>query len=131
NSGVGKSTLLARLLPELHFETAAISKKLGRGRHTTRQVELYEAFNGLIADTPGFSSLDMEHENLIVKENLQFAFPEFAPYLTKCQFTGCSHRTEKGCAVRAAVENGSIGTRRYENYLAMYDDAKDIKEWDS
>ncbi len=130
NSGVGKSTLLGRLLPKLHFDTAEISKTLGRGKHTTRQVELFSAFGGLIADTPGFSSLDMERANLILKENLQFAFPEFEPYLTACKFTGCSHRTEKGCAVRAALEAGEIGQRRYESYLAMYEDAKDIKEWE-
>lgn len=130
NSGVGKSTLLGRLLPQLHFETAAISKKLGRGRHTTRQVELYPAFGGLVADTPGFSSLDMEKANLILKENLQYAFPEFAPRLEQCQFTGCSHRVEKGCAVRAAVEAGEISRQRYESYLAMYEGAKDIREWE-
>lgn len=130
NSGVGKSTLLGRLLPDIRFETAQISKKLGRGRHTTRQVELYHAYGGLVADTPGFSSLDLERANIILKENLQFAFPEFAPYLNECKFTGCSHRVEKGCAVRAALEAGKIGQRRYESYLAMYEDAKDIKEWE-
>lgn len=130
NSGVGKSTLLGRLLPDISFETAEISKKLGRGRHTTRQVEFYPAFGGLVADTPGFSSLEMEHANVILKENLQYAFPEFAPYVAECRFTGCSHRTEKGCAVRAAVEAGEIGRRRYEDYLAMYEDASNLKEWE-
>ncbi len=130
NSGVGKSTLLNRLLPTLGQQTGQISKKLGRGRHTTRQVELFEAFGGLVADTPGFSSLDLERTNPILKENLQLCFPEFAPYLTECRFTGCSHRTEKGCAVRQAVEEGKIHPRRYENYLAMYESASAIKEWE-
>ncbi|HIV86834.1 MAG TPA: ribosome small subunit-dependent GTPase A [Candidatus Pygmaiobacter gallistercoris] len=130
NSGVGKSTLLNRLIPQLDQQTGEISKKLGRGRHTTRQVELFEAFGGLIADTPGFSSLEMERANPILKENLQFCFPEFAPYLTACRFTGCSHRSEKGCAVRAAVESGEIHPQRYENYLLMYKDAEMVKEWE-
>ena len=130
NSGVGKSTLLNRILPELDQQTGQISKKLGRGRHTTRQVELFEAFGGLVADTPGFSSLDLERTNPIFKENLQFCFPEFAPYLTQCRFTGCSHRTEKGCAVRQAVEEGKIHPHRYEDYLAMYESASAIKEWE-
>ena len=130
NSGVGKSTLLNRLLPELGQQTGEISRKLGRGRHTTREVELFPAFGGLVADTPGFSSLDMERANVILKENLQLCFPEFAPYLTQCRFTGCSHRRETGCAVRAAVEAGAIGRQRYEDYLAMYEDASAIKEWE-
>ena len=130
NSGVGKSTLLNRLLPGLRQETAQISKKLGRGRHTTREVELFEAFGGLVADTPGFSSLDMERANVILKENLQFCFPEFEPFLNRCRFTGCSHRREKGCAVREAVETGLIHPRRYEDYLTMYEDASAIKEWE-
>ena len=130
NSGVGKSTLLNRLLPGLRQETAQISKKLGRGRHTTREVELFEAFGGLVADTPGFSSLDMERANVILKENLQLCFPEFEPFLNRCRFTGCSHRREKGCAVREAVEAGLIHPRRYEDYLTMYEDASAIKEWE-
>lgn len=130
NSGVGKSTLLGKLLPDIRFETGDISKKLGRGRHTTRQVELYHAYGGLVADTPGFSSLDLERANRIAKENLQYAFAEFKPYISQCRFTGCSHRVEKGCAVRQAVEEGKIGRRRYESYLAMYEDVKDLKEWD-
>ena len=130
NSGVGKSTLLNRLLPQLGQQTGEISKKLGRGRHTPRQVELFEAFGGLIADTPGFSSLEMERTNPILKENLQFCFPEFAPYLTQCRFTGCSHRLEKDCAVRRAVDEGKIHPQRYENYLAMYKDAEAVKEWE-
>ena len=96
NSGVGKSTLLNTLLPQAERETSAISQKLGRGRHTTREVTIFEAFGGRIADTPGFASLEANRAGFIPKENLEHAFPEFGPYLGQCQFTGCSHRTEKG-----------------------------------
>ncbi|HJA25178.1 MAG TPA: ribosome small subunit-dependent GTPase A [Candidatus Fournierella merdigallinarum] len=129
NSGVGKSTLLNALLPQLAQQTGEISQKLGRGRHTTREVELFEAFGGLVADTPGFASLDTERACYIPKEDLQYAFPEFAPYIPRCRFTGCAHRGEAGCAVRAAVEAGRISPTRYESYAAMYDEVKDIKDW--
>ena len=92
NSGVGKSTLLNALLPDVERQTAAISQKLGRGRHTTREVTIFEAFGGRIADTPGFASLEASRAGFIPKENLEHAFPEFGPYLGACQFTGCSHR---------------------------------------
>ncbi len=131
NSGVGKSTLLNAVLPDVQLETGEISKKLGRGRHTTRQVELFEACGGLVADTPGFSSLDMERAASIPKENLQFAFPEMQPYLDKCRFTGCSHTCEKGCAVRQAVEEGTIQPSRYQSYQMMYEQAKERKEWEN
>lgn len=130
NSGVGKSTLLNTLLPELGQQTGAISQKLGRGRHTTREVELFPAFGGLVADTPGFASLDTGRACYIPKENLQYAFPEFAPYLGKCQFTGCAHRGEKNCAVQAALEQGELSESRYASYAAMYDEVKDIKDWE-
>ena len=130
NSGVGKSTLLNALLPQLSRETGAISQKLGRGRHTTREVEIFEAFGGFVADTPGFASLDTGRACYIPKENLQYAFPEFEAYIPECRFTGCSHRSEAGCAVRAAVEAGEISPTRYESYLAMYDEVKDIKDWE-
>ena len=94
NSGVGKSTLLNALLPDAGRETAAISRKLGRGRHTTREVTIFEAFGGRVADTPGFASLEAGRAGFIPKEELEHAFPEFGPYLGKCQFTGCSHRSE-------------------------------------
>lgn len=129
NSGVGKSTLLSALVDELELETGDISKKLGRGRHTTREVTLYEAFGGLVADTPGFASLEMERACSIPKEELQFAFPEIENLFGQCKFTGCSHRTEKGCAVRAAVENGELDETRYASYLALYRDADEIPDW--
>lgn len=131
NSGVGKSTLLNAVLPMICQETAEISKKLGRGRHTTREVQLFEAYGGLIADTPGFSSVDLERAAPIAKENLQYAFPEMLPYLLQCRFTGCSHTAEKGCAVRAAVEAGKIAESRYQNYCLMYEQAKEHNDWDN
>ena len=118
NSGVGKSTLLNHLLPEAERETSAISQKLGRGRHTTREVTIFEAFGGRIADTPGFASLEANRAGFIPKENLEHAFPEFGPYLGQCQFTGCSHRSEKGCAVRAALAEGRLSQTRYDSYCA-------------
>ncbi|MGN0707368.1 MAG: ribosome small subunit-dependent GTPase A [Faecalibacterium sp.] len=129
NSGVGKSTLLNALLPELAQQTAAISQKLGRGRHTTREVTIFEAFGGRIADTPGFASLEANRAGFIPKENLEHAFPEFGPYLGQCQFTGCAHRGEKGCAVCAALAQGKLSRTRYDSYCAMYDEVKDIKDW--
>ncbi len=130
NSGVGKSTLLNALMPELGQQTGEISQKLGRGRHTTREVTIFEAFGGRIADTPGFASLEANRAGFIPKERLELAFPEFGPYLGQCQFTGCSHRSEKGCAVRQALAAGEISRTRYDSYCAMYDEVKDVKDWE-
>lgn len=130
NSGVGKSTLLNALLPDAARETSAISQKLGRGRHTTREVTIFEAYGGRIADTPGFASLEANRAGFIPKENLEHTFPEFGPYLGQCQFTGCSHRSEKGCAVRAALEEGKLSDTRYQSYLTMYEEASQLKEWE-
>ena len=110
-------------------ETSAISQKLGRGRHTTREVTIFEAFGGRIADTPGFASLEANRAGFIPKENLEHAFPEFEPYLGQCRFTGCSHRAEKGCAVRQALAEGKLSQTRYDSYCAMYDEVKDVKDW--
>ncbi|MEM0529882.1 ribosome small subunit-dependent GTPase A [Zongyangia sp. HA2173] len=131
NSGVGKSSLLNRIDERLQLETAHISQKLGRGRHTTRHVELYELpEGGYIADTPGFSSVDLERCEVILKDQLQYCFREFEEYIPQCKFTGCSHTCEKGCAVIQAVEEGKIPISRHENYRALYEDAKNIKEWE-
>ena len=130
NSGVGKSTLLNALDPSLQRQTGAISQKLGRGRHTPREVEIFESCGGRIADTPGFASLEAQKLARIPKEELQHAFPEFAPYFGQCRFTGCSHRSETGCAVRAALQAGEISPSRYESYLAMYEEASQRKEWE-
>ncbi len=131
NSGVGKSSLLNRIDERLQLETAHISQKLGRGRHTTRHVELYELpEGGYIADTPGFSSVDLERCEVILKDQLQYCFREFEEYIPQCKFTGCSHTCEKGCAVIRAVKEGKIPISRHENYRALYEDAKNIKEWE-
>lgn len=129
NSGVGKSSLLNTLFPHLQLETGDISKKLGRGRHTTRSVELYKLGGGYIADTPGFSTLDIERYELIEKEKLPETFPEFKDYLGKCRFNSCSHTCEKGCAIIEAVGQGKISRTRFESYKTMYNEVKDIKKW--
>lgn len=129
NSGVGKSTLLNILYPTLELQTGEISEKLGRGRHTTRTVELFKTEGGYVADTPGFSTVDLERYNMIDKDNLKFCFPEFREYLTQCQFTSCSHTCEKGCAILRAVEEGKISRSRHKSYVAMYEEVKEIKEW--
>ncbi|MGM9659573.1 MAG: ribosome small subunit-dependent GTPase A [Faecousia sp.] len=131
NSGVGKSSILNRLAPELKLETGEVSEKLGRGRHTTRHVELYRlGENTYVADTPGFSSFDTDQMDLILKENLQYAFPDFGSYLGKCRFDDCSHRKEPDCAVRAAVEAGEIEASRYDSYLKLYEKSSQIKLWE-
>jgi ribosome biogenesis GTPase len=108
-----------------------VSEKLGRGRHTTRHVELFDLGEGtFVADTPGFSSFDTDQMDVLLKENLQYAFPDFAPYLGECQFHDCSHRAEPNCAVRAAVEAGEIEKTRYDSYLRLYEKASLIKEWE-
>lgn len=130
NSGVGKSSLLNCLLPGLHQETGEISRKLGRGRHTTRQVELIRFENGGYAvDTPGFSSLDPVSAGAVTKENLPYCFREFVPYLGRCRFTSCSHTCEDGCAVLQAVRDGEISQSRHESYCEIYREMKEIKEW--
>ena len=131
NSGVGKSSMLNRLCPELALATGEVSEKLGRGRHTTRHVELFSLGDGtFVADTPGFSSFDTDQMDVILKENLQYAFPDFAQYFGQCQFHDCSHRTEPGCAVRAAVEEGRIEKTRYDSYLRLYEKASQVKLWE-
>lgn len=131
NSGVGKSSMLNRLCPQLNLPTGEVSQKLGRGRHTTRHVELY-ALDGetYVADTPGFSSFDTDQMDLVLKENLQYAFRDFGNFLGKCQFHDCSHRKEPGCAVSAAVAAGEIEKTRYESYLRLYEKANQRKSWE-
>ncbi len=131
NSGVGKSSLLNAIYPELSLDTAHISRKLGRGRHTTRQVELYKKDGGYIADTPGFSTVDTERYVRIPKEELSYAFREFREFLGECQFANCAHIKEKGCAVRAAAQSGKIARSRYESYLRMFEEASKINDWDN
>ncbi len=131
NTGVGKSSMLNRLCPELCLATGEVSEKLGRGRHTTRHVVLYTlGEDTYVADTPGFASFDTEHMDVILKDNLQYAFGDFAPYIGSCQFHDCSHRKEPGCAVRQAAEQGQIEQTRYDSYLRLYEKSSQIKEWE-
>jgi ribosome biogenesis GTPase len=131
NSGVGKSSILNRLCPGLNLPTGEVSEKLGRGRHTTRRVELYDLGEGTyVADTPGFSSFDTDQMDIILKENLQYAFPDFQPYVGSCQFHDCTHRKEPGCAVTAALAAGEIEPTRYDSYLRLYEKASQIKLWE-
>ena len=131
NSGVGKSSILNRLCPELKLATGEVSEKLGRGRHTTRHVELYRlGEDTYVADTPGFSSFDTDQMDVILKENLQYAFPDFGKYIGACRFDDCSHRKEPGCAVRAALEAGQIEPTRYDSYLRLYEKASQINLWE-
>lgn len=131
NTGVGKSTLLNHISSELEIKTGEISKKLGRGRHTTRAVELYRLENGgYIADTPGFSTFETQKYDIILKGELAGCFPEFREYEGKCRFPDCAHIKEKGCAVLEAVESGLIPVSRHNSYAEMYEEAKQIKEWE-
>ena len=130
NSGVGKSSILNALQPDFHLRVGEVSDKLGRGRHTTRHVELFRLDNGaIVADTPGFSSFDTEEMELRAPESLQYTFREFAPYLEGCRFTGCAHVKEKGCAVLAAVKAGEIPASRHASYVRLYQQAKEVPEW--
>ena len=131
NSGVGKSSMLNALCPELGLATGEVSEKLGRGRHTTRHVELYDlGDNTFVADTPGFSSFDTDQMDVMLKENLQYAFPDFRAHLGSCQFHDCTHRKEPGCAVRKALEDGILESTRYDSYLRLYEKASQIKQWE-
>ena len=130
NSGVGKSSLLNALEPSLSLETGDVSEKLGRGRHTTRHVELFRLSCGAQAiDTPGFAAFDGEEVSLELKERLPELFREFRPYLDGCRYRDCRHGKDDGCAVREAVERGEIPHSRYQSYLRMQEELKDLKEW--
>ncbi len=129
NSGVGKSSLINRMYPDFCLETGEISSKLGRGRHTTRHVELFKVGSGYIADTPGFSSLDFETNDLIKKDELAFCFPDFTDYIGSCRFSTCAHVNDKGCSLVEAVKNGDVERTRHESYVTMYNEVKDIKDW--
>ena len=131
NSGVGKSSLLNAMDPTLSLRTAEVSRALGRGRHTTRHVELFSLpGGGYIADTPGFGSFDLEPMENIRPGQLQHCFPEFAPYLGKCRFNDCTHRREPDCAVIAARDAGDIQPTRHSSYVRLYDEADAIRDWE-
>jgi len=130
NSGVGKSSILNALDPDFHIQVGEVSEALGRGRHTTRHVELFRLACGAeIVDSPGFSSFETEELNLELKHHLPETFREFAPYLDDCRFVGCSHTKEKGCAVLDAVRGGTIQKSRHASYLRMFEELKPLKDW--
>ncbi|MBO5203395.1 MAG: ribosome small subunit-dependent GTPase A [Clostridia bacterium] len=133
-SGIGKSTLLNRLFPSLSLTTSEISRKIERGRHTTREVDLFPLSSnpdcGYIADTPGFSMLDFKRFDFFEKEDLVDTMREFAPYIGQCRYTKCSHTKEEGCAVLRAVKDGIIPPSRHESYVELYDILKTRKKWD-
>lgn len=130
NSGVGKSSILNALEPDFALKVGEVSTALGRGRHTTRHVELFRLSCGAeIMDTPGFSSFEAEDLNLEWKQHLPETFPEFRPYLEDCRFVGCSHTKEKGCAVLEALRQGKIQKKRHESYLRLYEELKPLQEW--
>lgn len=131
NSGVGKSSLLNALSPHFHLPVGEVSKALGRGRHTTRHVELFPLDDATyVIDTPGFSSFDAQSLEWELKQHLPETFPEFLPYLDHCRFTGCRHVKEKGCAVLRAVKDGHIPESRHRSYVRLYEELKPLKEWE-
>ena len=131
NSGVGKSSLLNALCPALSLQTGEVSERLGRGRHTTRHVELFNlGGETYAADTPGFASFDVEMVNAVEKDELQFCFPEFQPYIGRCRFDDCAHLREPGCAVTAAVAAGDVAQSRYDSYVRLYDLSARHKSWE-
>ncbi len=125
NSGVGKSSLLNALNPAFAIPVGEVSDKLGRGRHTTRHIELFPLAGGVLADTPGFSAFDLEQMNPPPLEELPRSFREFAPFVDGCQFLDCTHRKEKGCAVLQAVREGQIQKSRHDSYVKLYEQAKE------
>lgn len=130
NSGVGKTSLLNNLDETLALKTAQISKKFGRGRHTTRQAELYRVCDGFVVDTPGFSSFEIDKSDIIMKDELAYCFRDFSDYIEKCKFyPSCTHTADKGCAVVEAVNEGKISKSRHNSYVQLYNEVKDIKEW--
>lgn len=130
NTGVGKSSLLNAIDETLALKTGEISDKLGRGRHTTRHSEMIKVKDGYVADTPGFSSFDTEENEIILKDDLPFAFKEFEKYIGECRFTSCLHVKDKGCRIIQAVNAGEIPVSRHESYCTMMEEAKNIKEWE-
>lgn len=132
-SGVGKSTFLNRLFPTLALETGEISRRIERGKNTTRHVELYplseKADCGFLADTPGFTMLDFERFDFFDKESLPLTFREFEPYIGECKYTKCSHTVEQGCAIREAVKMGEIAKSRHQSFCTLYDVLKKKTKW--
>ena len=131
NSGVGKSSILNQIDPAWSVTVGALSERIGRGRQTTRHVELFKLPTGAyIADTPGFQSFDVERMDLVLKDDLAHAFREFADYIPACRYADCRHIKEQGCAVLEAVREGKIPESRYESYRMLYESMKDFHEWE-
>ena len=131
NSGVGKSSILNGIDPSFSIKVGEVSEKLGRGKHTTRHVELFDiGEHTFIADTPGFASFDMDKMPHIAKEDLQYMFPEFAQYIGKCRFDDCAHIKEPGCEVLNALEEGIISQSRHSSYVRLYDLLAQVKDWE-
>ena len=130
NSGVGKSSLLNRLLDGVRLSIGEVSEKLGRGKHTTRTVELFRVSDGYVADTPGFSTLELTDFMLNDKDELKFCFPEFSEHFGQCRFNSCTHVNEPDCSVINAVKNGEISKSRHDSYVSMFEDLKKIKSWE-
>ena len=132
-SGVGKSSLMNRLFPSLGLETGEISKKIERGKNTTRHVELFihecDGGVGYIADTPGFSMLDFEHFDFFKKDDLPLTMREFDNYIGLCKYTKCSHTKEDGCAILEAVRRGDIPKSRHDSFVLMYEVLKNKTDW--
>lgn len=130
NSGVGKSSILNALDPAFSLATGDVSQKLGRGKHTTRHVELFRlSCGGVVADTPGFSSFDVDRMELCQKEELPHCFREFEPYLGKCFFQDCAHVKERGCAVLEGLAQGAIQPTRHQSYVRLYEQLKAVPDW--
>lgn len=131
NSGVGKSSILNAIYPQLQLKTGDVSEKLGRGRHTTRHTELFSAQNGFVVDTPGFATID-NNENLYdFKLSLAKCFPDFSDYIYDCKFTTCMHINEKGCNLLEAITQGKVQKSRHESYVALMNELKDVSAWNS
>lgn len=132
NSGVGKSSILNRIFGEERIATGEVSEKLGRGRHTTRHTELYALpFGGFVADTPGFSSLELDNSDYDLKENLSYNFRDFEPFLGECKFSSCTHTKESGCGILKAVKSGEIAESRHKSYVELFEEMKDLKPWEA
>ena len=132
-SGVGKSTLMNSLFPNLALSTSEVSKKTERGRHTTRQTELFVIRDGempvFLADTPGFTMLDFEQFDFFKLEDLPSTMRDFEPYIGECKYKKCTHTKEDGCAILKAVKDGEISESRHKSYLALYETLKAKKKW--
>lgn len=131
NSGVGKSSILNAIFPDLKLKTGEVSEKLGRGRHTTRHTQLFETENGFVVDTPGFSSIETNADLYGFKMSLADCFPDFSEYIVNCKFSTCTHTSEKGCAVIDAVNKGEIAKTRHKSYVTLLSELKNVTQWNN